>query len=111
MFNFTANNFSLFAVSGKTRAMDFSTGISGENMCLLAVKIMATAVRVVLFGLRYFAGEISILSAHLPLTASCPYFQHEFIKSLLRFWTLDSKFEPHLNHIYGTSTNGTLFLC
>ena len=49
---------------------DCSAGISGENICKLAVKIMAR--HHVLFGLRYFVGKISFSSLVLLLTASVP---------------------------------------
>ena len=38
----------------------------------LSCKTRATGVRILLFGLRYFGGEIRILSPHLQLTASGP---------------------------------------
>ena len=39
---------------------------------LVSSKKRATGVRILLFGLRYFGREISILSPHLQLTASGP---------------------------------------
>ena len=62
----------LLAVSCETRANDCSAGISGENMCQIAVKIMVIAARIVLFGLRYFIGEIGISPLVLLLIASSP---------------------------------------
>ena len=38
--------------------------------CNMDGKIHVTAKRILLFGLRYFGGEISRLPANLPLTAS-----------------------------------------
>ena len=63
---------SLLTVSSKKRVNNCSAGISGENSCKLAVKIMAMAIRIVLFGLRYFVGEISVSSLVLLLTTRGP---------------------------------------
>ena len=108
MLSFTANLFSLLAVSGKTRANDCSLGSSGENMSQLAVKVMTTAVQIVLFRWRYFAGEISILSSFLLLTASGLYFITKFSNIE---WT--KHFPFHYNkfvHINITSTLCHFFL-
>ena len=54
-----ADDFSFLAVSSKSR----------PNDCSVGRKYHATAVRILLFGLRYFGSAIRILSAHLLLTA------------------------------------------